>query len=79
MVDQESLVGVDEPGDPLQPGKPDLDYKTEEMTIKPETHRYLTGTLSELRKKPPKSMKGMITTGAMPSATSTLGEMQDKR
>ena len=78
MVDQESLVGVDEPGDPLQPGKPDLEYYFE-MTLYLKQHRYLTGTLSELRKKPPKSMKGMITTGAMPSATSTLGDMQDKR
>ena len=39
----------------------------------------LTGTLPELRKKPPKSMKGIMTTGAMAKATSTFGEMQERK
>lgn len=37
------------------------------------------GTEPELRKKPPKSMKGMMMTGPMASATSTLGEEQEMR
>ena len=38
-----------------------------------------TGTLPELRKNPPKSMKGMMTTGATAKATSTLGERQERK